>query len=283
MSSGDSEPAPSYYFSGIIFNPDFYVSASTYLTQATAKQYFLSYPISQGSEIFTKNITLQSTLTDSLSSVGTSTQILSSTATGTKWIDNTGLNSYIALNVSSLPYTLPIPTRPNTYIYASGGTVSGGTLTIPTTGVSSGSYIFIKNDGYAFNLNTTLMPFSPSAIVSTIYIEPGITIPLFYNGSFWIQTAVSNKMSSLYLSSTLYSGYVASDNLIESATHTEINMFSDTTIGDIFLGKTLPAPQTVRIANTSAGPAGASVHCSNIGFDGSNINNATTPAAGTIK
>ena len=41
MSSGDSEPAPSYYFSGIIFNPDFYISASsTYLTQATAKQYF---------------------------------------------------------------------------------------------------------------------------------------------------------------------------------------------------------------------------------------------------
>ena len=111
MSSGDSEPAPSYYFSGIIFNPDFYVSASsTYLTQATAKLYFLSYPFSQGSEIFTNNLTLQSTLTDALSSVGTSGQVLSSTGTGTNWIDNNTLNSYIALNVSSLPYTLHIPT-----------------------------------------------------------------------------------------------------------------------------------------------------------------------------
>ena len=284
MSSGDSEPAPSYYFSGIIFNPDFYVSASsTYLTQATAKLYFLSYPFSQGSEIFTKNITLQSTLTDALSSVGTSGQVLSSTGTGTNWVDNNTLNSYLALNIASLPYTLPIPTKPSTYIYASGGTVSGGTLTIPTTGVPNSTYIFIKNNGFGFNLNTSLMTFSQSAIISTIYIENGVTISLFYNGSFWIQTAVSDKMSSLNLTSTLYSSFVSSDNFSQSSTHTEINMFSDTTIGDIFLGKTLPAPQTVRIANTSSGASGASVHCSNIGFDGSNINNATTPALGTIK
>ena len=109
---------------------------------------------------------MQSTLTDSLGSVGTSAQVLSSTATGTKWIDNNTLNSYIALNVSSLPYTLPIPTKPNTYIYASGGTVSGGTLTIPTTGVPNSTYIFIKNNSnYGFNINTSLMLFSQSATI----------------------------------------------------------------------------------------------------------------------
>ena len=73
-----SETPPTDYFTGISFNPDFYQSSSEeYLTASTGRNYFLTYPISQGSEIFTKNITLQSTLTDSLSSVGTSTQILS--------------------------------------------------------------------------------------------------------------------------------------------------------------------------------------------------------------
>ena len=112
MSSGDSEPAPSYYFSGIIFNPDFYVSASsTYLTQATAKLYFLSYPFSQGSEIFTRNISLQSTLTDALSSVGTSGQVLSSTGTGTNWINSSSNNATINYNTSALPFTLPAPAQ----------------------------------------------------------------------------------------------------------------------------------------------------------------------------
>ena len=48
MSSGDSETPPTYYFSGITFNPSFYTS--DYITQATGKKYFLSYPIAQGTE-----------------------------------------------------------------------------------------------------------------------------------------------------------------------------------------------------------------------------------------
>jgi len=88
MSYGDSELAPTYYFSGIIFNPSFYTSSSsTYLTQSTAKNYFLSYPLSQGSETFSSNIKLQSTLTDTSGIVGTSGQILSSTTTGVSWIN----------------------------------------------------------------------------------------------------------------------------------------------------------------------------------------------------
>jgi len=48
MSSGDSELPPTYYFSGITFNPSFYTS--DYITNATGKKYFLSYPIAQGTE-----------------------------------------------------------------------------------------------------------------------------------------------------------------------------------------------------------------------------------------
>ena len=49
--SGDSEAAPTYYFSGITFNPDFYTTtSSTYLTKTTGKKYFLSYPTAQGDE-----------------------------------------------------------------------------------------------------------------------------------------------------------------------------------------------------------------------------------------
>ena len=52
--AGDSEAPPTYYFSGITFNPDFYQAASgDYLTFETAKKSFLTYPTAQGSETIT--------------------------------------------------------------------------------------------------------------------------------------------------------------------------------------------------------------------------------------
>ena len=83
MSSGIP---PTYYFNGITFNPSFYQSDEDYLTIKTAKSSFLTYPMSQGDELFSSNITLQSTLTDSTGSKGTNTQVLSSTETGVEWI-----------------------------------------------------------------------------------------------------------------------------------------------------------------------------------------------------
>ena len=47
--SGITESPPTYYFSGITFNPNFY-SSGDYLTKTTAKKYFLSYPTAQGTE-----------------------------------------------------------------------------------------------------------------------------------------------------------------------------------------------------------------------------------------
>jgi len=46
------ELPPTYYFSGITFNPSFYPSSSTgdYLTETTGKKLFLTYPIAQGTE-----------------------------------------------------------------------------------------------------------------------------------------------------------------------------------------------------------------------------------------
>ena len=53
--SGDSEAPPTYYFSGIKFNPDFYTTTSgNYLTATTGKKYFLSYPTAQGDETISR-------------------------------------------------------------------------------------------------------------------------------------------------------------------------------------------------------------------------------------
>ena len=107
------ELPPTDYFSGITFNPDFYQSNSTeYLTATDGKKLFLSYPLSQGSETFSSNIKLQSTLTDTSGSVGTSGQILSSTTTGVSWINGLG-NSYISYNTSTLPFTLSLASNSN--------------------------------------------------------------------------------------------------------------------------------------------------------------------------
>jgi hypothetical protein len=65
MSSGESPPT--YYFSGITFNPDFYSSSSsssTYITKITGKKYFLTYPSAQGTETIS---TLYSSKIDSSS------------------------------------------------------------------------------------------------------------------------------------------------------------------------------------------------------------------------
>ena len=137
-----AELPPTEYFTYTDFNPSFYQSSSSdALTATTGKKIFLSYPVAQGSETFPSNITLLSTLTDSSGDVGTSGQLLSSTGSGVNWI--TSGNGYLALDISVLPYTLPIPSYSNLYIVVSG--TGSGILTIPTTGVTTGTFINIKS------------------------------------------------------------------------------------------------------------------------------------------
>ena len=76
-----TETPPTYYFSGIAFNPSFFTSSSSdYLTKQTAKSYFLSYPTAQGAETI-------STLNSSSISTSTLTSTGLITANG---ISNTG-------------------------------------------------------------------------------------------------------------------------------------------------------------------------------------------------
>jgi hypothetical protein len=68
--SGDSEAPPTYYFSGITFNPTFYTATSgNYLTLATAKSSFLTYPTAQGTETISTLIS-SSIDTSTLTSTG---------------------------------------------------------------------------------------------------------------------------------------------------------------------------------------------------------------------
>ena len=84
MSAGDSEVPPTYYFSGITFNPDFYQSSSgNYLTYETAKSSFLTYPTAQGEETIS---TLNSSSIDTTTLTSTTsitTPALNSTSAST--------------------------------------------------------------------------------------------------------------------------------------------------------------------------------------------------------
>ena len=123
-----SELPPTEYFSGISFNNSFYQSSTDdYLTASTGKKLFLSYPISQGEEIFASNITLQSTLTDASGDVGAAGQILSSTGSGTNWISATSGSTYASYSASA---TLSTSVNP-TFIVVVSGTTVGKVITVP--------------------------------------------------------------------------------------------------------------------------------------------------------
>jgi hypothetical protein len=162
-----SELPPTDFFSAITFNKSFYQSSSDdYLTASTGKKIFLSYPISQGDELFASNITLQSSLTDSTGSKGLSTQVLSSTETGTQWIYS-GLNGYNTYTMSALPFTLPTTIYSNLYVLFTG--TGSGTLTIPTTGFTTGTLLSIKNiSNGSLNISTSSILFSSGTVTTSL-------------------------------------------------------------------------------------------------------------------
>ena len=78
--SGDSEAPPTYYFSGITFNPDFYTSGSDNITNDEVKKKFLTYPTAQGTEtISTLN---SSTITSNSYNLSGTTPTLTTTSLG---------------------------------------------------------------------------------------------------------------------------------------------------------------------------------------------------------
>ena len=153
----------------IFDNLAFPSSDNTALTVANGRNYFLTYPVAQGEEIFPSNITLQSTITDSTGSKGINTQILSSTGTGTQWVYS-GSNAYIAYTLAELPFDLPTTTYSNLYLYFSGNVGAGRILTIPITGFTVGTLLTIKNISYGtLNLSSTFLLFTAATTSTSLY------------------------------------------------------------------------------------------------------------------
>jgi len=163
--SGDSEAPPTYYFNGITFNPSFYESttSSKYLTLATAKNIFLTYPAAQGTEtIATLNTSTINTLGTTLS-IGTngtaSDTVLIGSNTNTQTIINGGLigllnNTTVLGNLTSNSYnfigTLQIPTKSTLGYYVNFPRVSASYSTSnkylytpsSNTGITDSNYLY---------------------------------------------------------------------------------------------------------------------------------------------
>lgn len=232
----------------IFDNSAFPSSDGTALTIATGRNYFLTYPVAQGEEIFPSNITLQSSITDSTGSKGLSTQILSSTGTGTQWIYS-GLNGYSTYAMSALPFTLPTTVFSNLYVLFTG--TGSGTLTIPITGFTTGTLLSIKNiSSGTLSISTSTILFSSSTVTtSLIALFSPYTISLYFNGTSWIQTTVSNKMNDLELTGTLttanlsFTGALATDGITQTAGVSPVELYSTTTTKNIYFGGGLATPQ----------------------------------------
>ena len=206
---------PTYYFDGITFNPSFYQSDGDYLTIKSARSSFLTYPMSQGDELFASNITLNSTLTDSSGSKGTSGQVLSSTGTGTNWITSSSSSSGTTYASYSASATLSTAVNPTLIVVLSGAVV-GKVITIPNTGYSVGQKIQIKNTGSVdASISTGLVSaflYSSTGTTSSIPLGAGDVVNLFYTGFSWIQYTPSNTFTKIIGSNGCLAGqtnYVA--------------------------------------------------------------------------
>jgi hypothetical protein len=293
MSSGDSELPPTYYFDGILFNPDFYTSASSdYLTASTGKKLFLSYPISQGSEIFPSNITLQSTLTDSSGDVGTAGQILSSTGTGTNWISSTSGATYIGYTASA---TLPTSPNPRLLVIFSGTTASQ-TLTIPALAYSLGQVIQIRNRS---NQNVTIssglssmMIYATSVTATSYTLIPEDSFNLVWNGFAYMQYTPSNLFTTLTTSGLLTAnGDITSPTITSTTKFKGIAYDAPTAASTLSIGETLTngataavTPLLIGISINGTPTKGIQIgnSATKIGLDGATTALSIATASGSI-
>jgi hypothetical protein len=214
--SGDAELPPTYYFSGITFNPDFYQTASgDYLTFETAKKSFLTYPTAQGSETIT-----------TLNSSSINTSILSSTDLITSnGISNTGTITSSGLITANNGLTVPsgkAMTASGTLV-ASIGTISGNTSVVTLTGntpsLVGGSYninLLVIISGSASKTITLPSPIANQNIIFRSRMTGGTTVTIQANSSASIIYALDRSV----LSSTVsLSSITSSLTLISDGTH----------------------------------------------------------------
>jgi hypothetical protein len=148
MSFGDAESPPTYYFSGITFNPSFYTS--DYITKETGKKYFLSYPIAQGTE--TISTLIASTINSSASN--DTVNLFNNITTGTIKLGNSLTSGplYIGCGSTTAAHTTG-PILLGCDSTASGGIGIGiNTTTLPLTA----NTINIGSSTYTTNIGGTL-------------------------------------------------------------------------------------------------------------------------------
>ena len=175
MSSGDSELPPTYYFSGITFNPSFYTS--DYITNATGKKYFLSYPIAQGTE--TISTLIASTINSSASN--DTVNLFNNITNGTIYLGN------IIGTTANLMGNIEIGNDTNNSTSANNGTCQINKLKVGVNGTPYRYMIMQQSIGGGLSgVQTVTIPNAPSnmglPIVSAFFagIDGGNLTNLYY-------------------------------------------------------------------------------------------------------
>jgi hypothetical protein len=277
--SGDSEVPPTYYFSGITFNPDFYQTASgDYLTFETAKKSFLTYPTAQGTESIPK---LYSSNIDTLTPTA-----------DFDFLDSATANINIGASVPFLK-TIKLGANTNT-------TVQCGSIAFSGTAIDN-AVDFLGGDLSLGAGQTTGILNLGTGFRGTSGSGGGINIGTLANGSIPIvigttgQTTttlrgtsvdVVTKLTTPKLDATADNTAMTIGSNITSGTLTiggtaqtgNINIASGQTSGSLNIGTSVPALKTIKLgANT-----GTTVQCGSIACSGTAIDNAVNYLGGDL-
>jgi hypothetical protein len=161
MSFGDAESPPTYYFSGITFNPSFYTS--DYITKETGKKYFLSYPIAQGTE--TISTLIASTINSSASN--DTVNLFNNITTGTIYLGN------IIGTTANLMGNIEIGNDTNNSTSANNGTCQINKLKVGVNGTPYRYMIMQTGIGAGVgstNIKSHTIPNAPSGMGNPIVI-----------------------------------------------------------------------------------------------------------------
>ena len=247
--SRDAEIPPTYYFSGITFNPSFYQSFSTdYLTLETAKMSFLTYPAAQGDEtiyqIYSQNIS-SITPTEAFNFLDSQTAniYIGENTTGTSGqIIQIGAPALTTVKVGaiSIKDSTIDSTQTGTGFIKVGASQASGTMEIATSATRTG----------ALYINST------SGATNTIYLGSIGTTPIIDGNTLTLGSA----------SSTIKVGASQTSGTMEIAT-------SATRTGALYINSTTGATNSVYL-----GAAGTTTV-----IDGNTLTLGSTSTATTNK
>jgi len=272
MSSGDSEPAPTYYFSGILFNPDFYTSSSsTYLTQTTAKKYFLTYPYAQGTEtisnLISTAITYSSPASGSFFEIGTN-----QASGGTIRVGPTGSSAGVSVHCGNIDFknnTINNATSATTGSISICDTQTSGNINIGTSTARTGN-INIGNaaiTGLGNNIGIG------SALSNTSIAGKYIELAASTNG---ISLNTSGNMDLIATAYNIGTSLVSATNInIGTTGKTTTNLYGSFTVNN---GMTLTGNNKITLSNgMNTTPAQLQLGYFVTGTGTATLINSTTP------